>query len=274
MKIVIAGLGLIGGSFAKALKRAGGHEVRAFEKNQDILSLAKANCDIIDAAGEAELSQAGLVLIALPPAASAEFLSCYAPVFSRNTLVLDTCGVKTGLCQLGFRLAAEYGFRFTGGHPMAGRECSGYKNSLPDLFDGASFILTPGESAVPDWLEELLRSVGFAKILQTTPENHDRMIAYTSQIPHVLAWAYIMDSRSAEHSGYSAGSFRDVIRVAGVDENLWTQLFLENRQELAKGIKALRERLFTFEECLQTADGQALKDLLRKGRLKKEATEP
>lgn len=271
--VAVAGLGLIGGSVAKALKRSGGLRVLGIDTDPDTRSAALGQ-GAVDEAGDASLlASAQLLILALNPRAAVGFLEENGHLLPRGALVSDVCGVKQLVVQKCDAYCRSRGLAFVGGHPMAGKEQSGFSHSDPDLFRGASYILTPLESTDP-FAVELMKTVagwlGCARVTLTTPEHHDRVIAFTSQLPHVLAGAYMKSPVSGQHRGYSAGSYRDVSRVASVDENLWSELFLANAGFLCEEIDSLIFHLSECRDAVARQDREQLKAVLRQGRLLKE----
>lgn len=264
MNTVIVGLGLIGGSLARALSGAG-HRVLAVETDEDALLDAQSLGCVEHAAGPEDLKIAQLVILAVPPRAAVAFLRQQGPLLGEQCLVTDCCGVKGSICRQAQALQTLPGHRyaFVGGHPMAGKEKWGFSSGDASLFRGASWLLVRGEA--PDWAVdravELVRAVG-AKPVFTTPEEHDRVVAYTSQLPHVLACAYVMSPRCGEHKGFSAGSYRDVSRVADINSPLWAQLFLENRESLCGELDELMKNLSRLRERIAAGDREGLTALL------------
>ena len=255
MTIGIRGMGLIGGSFEKAF-RAAGHDVR---------NLKGASRD--------EISACRLVVVCLPPLMVAPWIREHSGDFAPGTLVTDAAGVKSAVCRALAPLARRARWTYVGGHPMAGREVSGYANSLPTLFQGASMIFTPyvwtPKSALAK-LRKVFADVGFARFVETTPAHHDAMIAYTSQLAHVVSSAYVCDSLAKSHCGYSAGSFQDMTRVATVDPDVWTDLFMANRRPLSAVLDGLISRLGEYRDAISSGDSLALRRMLAKGRRAKE----
>ncbi len=265
MNVTIAGLGLIGGSFAKAAARAG-HAVRAVTRTPptDAPFPVRAVAD-----GQPFVSAADLVLVALPPAAVVPWIETNASAFKDGAIVVDATGVKESICAALRKYALQDRWTFIGGHPMAGKEVGGFANASADLFRDASMILTPYPSCGRkplDLLDGFFRSLGFGRIVITTPAHHDRMIALTSQLAHVVSSAYVRDPLAQEHKGYSAGSFQDMTRVARLDPITWTDLFLANRAPLLDALEGLIDRLSEFRTALDAADANALRDLLDLGR--------
>ena len=271
--ILIVGLGLIGGSIAKALRTFTPHRVLAMDQDPEALDLAMA-CGAIEGPGYVEdLPQVDVLWLCLYPQAAVEFARKYGAALREDCIVSDACGIKNAVCPQLMELSRELGFVFVGGHPMAGKERSGFEASEATLFRGASYLLVP--CGAPDWakdtMKELAMDMGFGRVVETTPEHHDEMIAYTSQLPHALACAYVLSPRCPQHKGFSAGSYRDVSRVARINETLWTELFLDNRQALSQELSTLIENLSSIQSTLDQEDGEALRALLRKGRQVKEA---
>ncbi len=271
--ILIVGLGLIGGSIAKALRTFTPHRVLAMDQDPEALDLAMA-CGAIERPGYVEdLPQVDVLWLCLYPQAAVEFARKYGAALREDCIVSDACGIKNAVCPQLMELSRELGFVFVGGHPMAGKERSGFESSEATLFRGASYLLVP--CGAPDWakdtMKELAMDMGFGRVVETTPEHHDEMIAYTSQLPHALACAYVLSPRCPQHKGFSAGSYRDVSRVARINETLWTELFLDNREALSRELSTLIENLSSIQSTLDREDGEALRALLRKGRQVKEA---
>lgn len=273
MKIVIAGLGIIGGSIAKALKKYTDHTVIGINRSSAPIEKALA-CGAIDAAGSVEaLKTADMLILGTYPDAAVSFVRENAPLINKSCIVADTCGIKSEICPSLCAIAEEYGFTFVGFHPMAGKEKNGFDVSEADLFHGASSIIIPGnapESAV-DTLANLTRKIGFGKVIFTTPEEHDRMIAFTSQLPHVLACAYVFSPQCPNHNGFSAGSYRDVSRVASINAELWSELFIENKEPLVAEIQTLIDNLTLIQSGIKKGDRQELATILHRAKLIKEA---
>lgn len=271
--IMIVGLGLIGGSIAKALSTFTPHRVLGMDLDPEVLDEAAA-CGAIERRGyEEDLPETDILWLCLYPQAAVEFARKYGAALNPECIVTDACGIKNAVCPQLKELSKELGFVFVGGHPMAGKERNGFSVSEATLFRGASYLLVP--CGAPQWaestMEELALQMGFGRVVKTTPEHHDEMIAYTSQLPHALACAYVLSPRCPGHKGYSAGSYRDVSRVARINETLWTELFLENREALSRELSTLIGNLQKIQNALNAEDAEALKGLLRQGREVKEA---
>ena len=275
MIIGVVGLGLIGGSAAKAFKAAG-HTIYAYDINESVTGFARLEGVVDEELSTGNIAACNLLLLTATPKASANYLKDNAARISPDALVIDFCGTKGMICALGFALAKEYGFTFVGGHPMAGLQFSGYKYSKPTLFNGASFILVPpvhDDIVLLDQVKQLLLPLGFKKFVVTTADFHDKMIAYTSQMCHVVSNAFIKSPSAKQHKGYSAGSFRDFTRVSRLNEGMWTELFLENKEHLLAELDLLIASLSEYRNAIVANDAETLKGLLRDGRIAKEETE-
>lgn len=275
MIVGIVGLGLIGGSAAKAFKAAG-HAIYAYDINESVTGFARLEGTVDEELSVANLSACNLLLLTATPKASADYLEKNAAKISSGTVVIDFCGTKSMICALGFALAKKYGFTFVGGHPMAGLQFSGYKYSKSTLFSGASFILVPpvhDDIVLLDRVKQLLLPLGFKKFVVTTADFHDKMIAYTSQMCHVVSNAFIKSPSAKQHKGYSAGSFRDFTRVSRLNEGMWTELFLENKEHLLAELDLLIASLSEYRNAIVADDAETLKGLLRDGRIAKEESE-
>jgi len=272
MNIGIIGLGLIGGSFAKAYKAAG-HTVYAKETDKSILDFA-----ILSGAADAPLDDGALrrcelVLIAIYPQAAIKFLDEAAQYIAPETTVIDCCGTKKNICAAGLKAAARYGFTFVGGHPMAGTEQSGFKHSKANMFKGAPMIIVPpvyDDILFLERIKRLLEPAEFGRLTVTTAEKHDAMIAFTSQMAHLVSNAFIKSPTVFEHKGYSAGSYKDLTRVAWLNERLWAELFLENRDHLLYELDLFLAALTQYRDALKNEDFDYLKTLLYDGRCLKE----
>ena len=272
MKVAVVGLGLIGGSFAKAYKKDG-HTVYGFDLNRTILGYARLAGAVDEELREENIGESELVIVALYPGDTIEFLRKNGPYISPAATVIDTCGTKREVCAEGFKLAEKYGFTFVGGHPMAGKQYSGFKHSSANLFNKAAMILVPtrfDDIALIDRLKKLLAPCGFGTITVTTAEKHDEMIAFTSQMAHVVSNAFIKSPTAKAHRGFSAGSYKDLTRVAYLNEDMWTELFLENRDNLIRELDFFIGSLSKYREALSEGDEKRLKELLREGKQRKE----
>ena len=272
MTVGVVGLGLIGGSLARAYHHAG-HRVLCHDIDQSILAYAELAGVSDGRLDEASLGGCELLLIALYPQAAVEYLTQAAPHLPPQAVVIDCCGTKSEICRVGFRLAEEYGFTFVGGHPMAGTQYSGLKHSRATLFKGASMVIVPPVYDDIDFLQrvkDLLAPAQFGRITVTTAEEHDEMIAFTSQMPHLVSNAFIKSPTARRHKGFSAGSYKDLTRVAWLNEKMWTELFLANRDNLIREVDGLIGELGKYREAMAAGDAPALRALLAEGRHIKE----
>jgi prephenate dehydrogenase len=265
-KIGIAGMGLIGASLSMALGRAG-FNVTGFDTDKSVVRLVNqrrmaSSCF----ATPRGILDADFIFVALYPEAAVQFIENHSQNFKKGAVIVDCCGVKTGVCQRAEKAAQRNGFFFIGGHPMAGKERSGAREAAPDLFCGASFILTPkgGCEAQIKKLKTILRAAGFAKFIRTTPKNHDRIIAFTSQLPHVVACALANNISLSEHAGYTAGSFRDITRVAHSNAVLWSELLTENSEMLCGEIDRLVLNLNEIRDVVARSDSDGLSKILNR----------
>lgn len=275
MTVGIVGLGLIGGSAAKAFKAAG-YKVLSYDIDKSITGFASLEGTVDAELSADNIALCDLILLTATPKAVAGYLKENAGLIPEHALVIDFCGTKQMICDLGFALAAEHGFTFVGGHPMAGLQYSGYKYSKPSLFNGASFIIVPpvhDDIALLDRVKQALMPLGFKKYVVTNADFHDRMIAYTSQMCHVVSNAFIKSPSAKFHRGYSAGSFRDFTRVSRLNENMWTELFIENKSHLLQELDLLISSLAEYREAIAAEDSESLCRLLRDGRIAKEDAE-
>ncbi|UZT82763.1 prephenate dehydrogenase [Caproicibacterium sp. BJN0003] len=271
-RIVIVGLGLIGGSLARAFSEYTDSLVTGFDSDPAVLEEALSIGAIQKEADLADLKSADLTYLCLYPGSDIEFVKSHLHAFNPDGIVTDVCGIKTAVCAKLKELSQLGGFTYCGSHPMAGTEKHGFSASQADLFRGASYLIVPcgaPQSAV-EILKETAYELGFGRAIITTPEHHDAMIAFTSQIPHALACAYVMSPYCPQHRGFSAGSYRDVSRVANINEVLWSELFLDNAGPLQTELNTLIRNLSAIRDAIAAKDQPKLESLLRQGRLVKE----
>ena len=276
MTVGIVGLGLIGGSLARSIKVHTDFEVLGMDINSQTMLQANLLGAIDGTLTEDNLARCDVVLVALYPAAIVTWITEHQDAFRPGAWVIDCGGVKEAVCAPLNALAQGKPWHYCGGHPMAGREFSGFRYAKDDLFDRASMILTPPRDAGPEvrtWLKDFFLTIGFRRVQFTTPREHDEMIAYTSQLAHVVSSAYVKCPLAQKHRGFSAGSFADMTRVAKLNEDMWTELFFDNRDALLPEISGLIDRLAAYRDALAAEDHQAMKQLLREGREIKEALE-
>lgn len=272
MKVGILGLGLIGGSLARAYALEG-HTVLACEKDESILSFAMLAGAVHGKLDESTIPSCDLILLAIYPGGSAFWLEQHAHLVSPTTLVMDCCGIKQEICQRCFPLAEKYGFTFVGGHPMAGSQFSGFKYSRGNLFSGQPMVLVPpvfDNIQLLHRVKEMLKPCDFGSFSVTTAEEHDKMIAFTSQMPHIVSNAYIKSPTAQNHKGFSAGSYRDLTRVAWLNPQMWAELFMENKENLLQELDFYIQSLTAYRDAIAFDDMPHLISLLEEGKKRKE----
>lgn len=268
MKIGIVGLGLIGGSVAKAIKQNTDYEVFGTDLQESVICKAQLLEAIDGRLAEDMIGACDYIILALYPGATVDYVKAHSNELRKGAVVIDCCGVKEAVCSEIYPLAAEQGFSYVGGHPMAGIEFSGFEHSQKSLFKHASMILTPQTGMTiqeMDRLKKFWLSLGFSHVQISTPEEHDRIIAFTSQLAHVVSSAYVKSPTSLKHKGFSAGSYKDLSRVAKLNETMWTELFLLNRENLVYEIDGMIERLLQYRDAVSEGNEKDLRDLLREG---------
>ena len=271
MEIGIVGLGLIGGSLAKAISQNTDHTVYGTDLSEQVVRKAVLVDAIEQPLTDELLPQCDIVIVALYPQATIDYVKEHAHLFRKESIVVDCGGIKKLVCDTLIPPAEDHGFLFVGGHPMAGLEHSGFTYAKKSLFNNASMIFTPTKGPIESMekLKELFTSIGFTNIEISTAEEHDRKIAFTSQLAHVVSNAYIKSPTALEHSGFSAGSYKDLTRVAKLNEVMWTELFLENADNLAAEIDTLIGNLQQYSTAIRERDAETLCALLKDGREKK-----
>lgn len=273
MNIAVVGLGLIGGSICKSLKKHTFHKVMGIDSDKETIKKALEQNAIDEEITPDRLGEANLTIICLYPEGICDFVRENADKFKRGSIVIDTCGVKKAIVDACAPVLDEQGVLFVGVHPMAGREFSGFDYSTDTLFDNASFIITPAENTpqiAVDLLSTLAGSIGFGKVVVTSPEKHDQVIAYTSQLAHVVSNAYVKSPSVHDFNGFSAGSFMDLTRVAKLNEDMWTSLFMCNRDALLFEINYILKSITQYRDAIENEDREQLKELLKEGRILKE----
>ncbi|MEA4940753.1 MAG: prephenate dehydrogenase/arogenate dehydrogenase family protein [Christensenella sp.] len=272
MNVGIVGLGLIGGSMAKSIKTRTAHTVWGVDLDSETMTLARLSGAIDGTLSNEKLPACDLILVAIRPATAVNWVKEHAAQIAKSAIVVDLCGVKRSVCAALEPVAHEFGFAYIGGHPMAGRERGGFVHSSEELFSGASMILTPDAHTDMRMLETLkafFTDAGFAGLTFSTPDEHDRIIAYTSQLAHVVSSAYVKSPEAERRRGFSAGSFRDMTRVAHLDEAMWTELFLDDADYLGEELSILIQHLNEYREAIANRDAARLEALLREGREQK-----
>lgn len=268
----VVGLGLIGGSIAKAYKEAG-WTVYGFDMNRSITDFAVLDGVLKGELNESTIPSCQLIHVATYPDAAIEYMRDHAAKFPKDCFVIDDCGTKRKVCEVGFALAREHGYTYVGGHPMAGTKFSGYKYSRATMFNNAPMVVVPpryDDIQLYERIKQLLQPLGLRKYMFATAEEHDSVIAFTSQLAHVVSNAYVKSPSSKMQEGFSAGSFKDLTRVAWLNETMWTELFMENKDNLIFEIDTIIKELAEYKEAMEQNDAPRLKQLLRDGRIAKE----
>lgn len=272
MIVGILGLGLIGGSMARAYSKAG-HTVLVQEKDTSMLEFAQLAGAVHGTLSEKNIAECDLILLAIYSAGSAAWLEENGHLISKSSLVIDCCGIKEEVCSRCFPVAEQYGFTFIGGHPMAGSQYSGFKYSRSNMFQGAPMVLVPPRFDDPELLERAklaLAPCRFGSFSVTTAQEHDKMIAFTSQMPHIVSNAYIKSPTAQSHKGFSAGSYKDLTRVAWLNPPMWAELFLSNRENILEELKTYIQNLQAYYDAIKNQDSDILIKLLDEGRRRKE----
>lgn len=272
MNVGILGLGLIGGSLARAYSLAG-HTVYVSVRNQSMLAFAQLSGAVDHPLTEENIGDCELLLLAIYPEGSAFWLENNAHLIRKDALVIDCCGTKRNICNRSLPLAEKYGFTFVGGHPMAGSHFSGFKYSRADLFRGAPMVLVPPRFDDIDLLERCKKALApceFGSFSVTTAEKHDEMIAFTSQMPHILSNAFIKSPTALAHKGFSAGSYKDLTRVAWLNAQMWSELFMENKDCVLAELDIYLENLKAYRDAIAQDDLPRLTQLLEEGKQRKE----
>lgn len=275
MKVGILGLGLIGGSLARAYAKAG-HTVYVCDTDQQMVSFAELSGVVHGRLNQDTIGNCQLILLAVYTGGSIQWLEENAKYISDDTLVIDCCGIKKEICDVGFSLAKKWGFTFIGGHPMAGSHYSGFKYSRSNLFQGAPMVLVPPCFDNPLILQkavDTLAPCGFGSFSVTTAEKHDEMIAFTSQMPHIVSNAYIKSPTALSHKGFSAGSYKDLTRVAWLNPQMWAELFLSNRENILSELALYINSLEKYRDAIENSDYEMLVSLLDEGKKRKEAVD-
>ncbi|MBR2674846.1 MAG: prephenate dehydrogenase/arogenate dehydrogenase family protein [Mogibacterium sp.] len=272
MIIGVVGLGLIGGSFAKAY-HAEGHKVYAWNRSKKTLGFALISGDIDEELTEENVSECDLVVICLYPQASIEWIRSMAPHFGEKPVVIDACGTKRDICETCFKIAEEHGFTFVGGHPMGGTKYSGFKYAKEDMFRGKPMLIVPpryDDIELYSKIKELLSPLNLGKLSITTAENHDRMIAFTSQLSHIVASAYIKSPTAENRQGFSGGTYKDMTRVAFLNAPMWAEIFITNKDYLLDELDSLIDNLGKYREAISEENVEELTELLADGTRRKE----
>lgn len=269
MNIGIVGLGLIGGSLAKSAKKNTDFKVYGYDLNKDVIKNAISEKSIDGELTQKRLSACDYIFIPLYPEAVINFVQDNSEYFKEGAVVIDCAGVKRSVCEKCFVIAEKRDFTFVGGHPMAGTQYSGFENSKDTMFYNAPFVLTPKENEdilVLANAREVIMKLGFGRVSVMTPGKHDKLIAFTSQLAHVVSNAFVKSPSALERKGISAGSYKDLTRVAYLNENMWSELFLENKDNLIFELDNIIAELQKYSDAMKNNDAETLKQLLRDGK--------
>ncbi len=273
MKVGIIGLGLMGGSLAKAISYGTEHTVWGTNRSPEAVQKALFVGAMEKELEKKDLPLCDLVIVSLYPQASIDYIKENAKNFKKGAIVMDISGIKRYVCDALYDVAKENDFVFIGAHPMAGLHLSGFEHSTAKIFNNSSMIITPYEDTPEECvniIKELFLKIGFTNIQMSTPDEHDKIIAFTSQLAHVVSNAYVKSPNAMAHKGFSAGSYKDLTRVAYLNENMWSELFLENRDNLINEIDSIVNNLVQYKEAMANNDREKLAELLRDGRILKE----
>ncbi len=273
MNIGVVGLGLIGGSIAKSAKKNTNFKVYGYDINEAVVKKAIQEKSIDGELTEKRLAVCDYVFIPLYPEAVVEYVEKNASIFKDGAVIIDCAGVKRSVCDKCFKIAENYNFIFVGGHPMAGTQFSGFENSKDTMFYNAPFVLTPKENEdilVLANAREVIMKLGFGRVSVMTPQKHDKLIAFTSQLAHVVSNAFVKSPSAIERKGISAGSYKDLTRVAYLNENMWTELFLDNKDNLIFELDNIINELKKYSDAMKNDDPETLRQLLKEGREAKE----
>ncbi|MBP3560859.1 MAG: prephenate dehydrogenase/arogenate dehydrogenase family protein [Clostridia bacterium] len=273
MNIGVVGLGLIGGSIAKSAKKNTNFKVYGYDINEAVVKKAIQEKSIDGELTEKRLAVCDYVFIPLYPEAVVEYVEKNASIFKDGAVIIDCAGVKRSVCDKCFKIAENYNFVFVGGHPMAGTQFSGFENSKDTMFYNAPFVLTPKENEdilVLANAREVIMKLGFGRVSVMTPQKHDKLIAFTSQLAHVVSNAFVKSPSAIERKGISAGSYKDLTRVAYLNENMWTELFLDNKDNLIFELDNIINELKKYSDAMKNDDPETLRQLLKDGREAKE----
>ncbi len=278
MTVGIVGLGLIGGSMAKAYREFAAEnrldlKIYGTNRSHSIVDFAKLEGTLDGELNEETIPLCDVIFVSLYPEASIDYLKNNSHLFAKSTVVIDLCGTKREICSVGFALAEKHGYTFVGGHPMAGTHNSGYKYSRSTMFKGAPMVIVPprfDDINLLGHIKSLLAPARFGKFSFTTADEHDRMIAFTSQLAHVVSNAYVKSPTAKDHKGFSAGSYKDMTRVAWLNETMWAELFVENREPLLFEIENIIKSLGEYRDAIAASDTERLIEILREGRIAKE----
>lgn len=273
MDIGFIGCGLIGGSLIKSLDRCAEYNTYFFDIDPDTVKKVESTTRAQFLDSPDKLKNLDIVFVCLHPQKTIDFIKKNVNNFKKGAIVSDVCGVKQSIADAVEDLLCENGVNYIGVHPMAGREFSGFDYALDNLFENAYFIIAePKNKADISPLKKIAEACRFKSIVITTAKKHDEIISFTSQLAHVVSNAYIKSPTALLQCGFSAGSFHDMTRVAYLNENLWTELFMMNKECLCGEIQTIINHLEEYKTAMENNDSEKLKALLKDGRELKEKT--
>lgn len=267
MKIAIIGLGLIGGSMARRLRGFRDCTIAAYNRTKESLDIAMSD-GVIDEAysnpGDA-MENADLIIMCLYPQLNIDFVRENVDRIKSGAVITDVTGVKGFIIKEMQKILPET-VDFIGGHPMAGREVGGYKSSTDTLFDNAPYIITPDRTNSPESIKlvrDMAKYIGCREVVTTTPDEHDSIIAYTSQLMHIVAVALCENPLLERSSSFAGGSLQDCTRIAVINEKMWSELFIENKEHLAYRITEFQECLETIKQATLNGDRDELEKIMK-----------
>ena len=272
MNIGIVGLGLMGGSFGRTLLKKTNNKVFGYDINPSVMLKGEMLNAYLEPLTNDNAKELDMLIISVYPEYFKDWLYRFLPLLKKGAIVMDFCGVKRGVVSTMIEASKEYkDLIFIGGHPMAGREFSGIERSTTTLFEKASmiFVNVNADIFTLDMIKKFYLSLGFSEVVITTAENHDKMIAFTSQLCHIVSNAFIKNDTAKEHFGYSAGSYKDLTRVAKLNVQMWTGLMMGNNDKLASELDELIVNLQKYSKALKTSDKKSLENLLDEGNQRK-----
>ena len=267
MKILIVGLGLIGGSYAEALSKKG-YEVGAIDQKQEAIDFALRKGYIASGKTSVDKDYVGkfdIVVFALYPHAFVEWIEKYQNCLKSGAIVTDVTGVKGGVvCDVQNALRKDV--EFIAAHPMAGRECSGVENAKAEIFEGANYIVVPTEKNTQEAIElckDLGRELGFKHISELSVKQHDETVGFLSHLTHCIAVSLMVCKESGHLADYTGDSFRDLTRIAKINDEMWSELFLLNKDEIVEQMNLFEQHFGKLKECIQNDDREGSREMMR-----------
>ena len=267
MKILIVGLGLIGGSYAEALSKKG-YEVGAIDQKQEAIDFALRKGYIASGKTSVDKDYVGkfdIVVFALYPHAFVEWIEKYQNCLKSGAIVTDVTGVKGGVvCDVQNALRKDV--EFIAAHPMAGRECSGVENAKAEIFEGANYIVVPTEKNTQEAIElckDLGRELGFKHISELSVKQHDETVGFLSHLTHCIAVSLMVCKESGHLADYTGDSFRDLTRIAKINDEMWSELFLANKDEIVEQMDLFEQHFDKLKKCIESDDREGIREMMR-----------